>query len=410
MKILTTLLALLVLNTAVGQKNDCKIWLDSAKAMFKSERGLVQEELDRFDYGKIVPLLQKAIALNPGNAEARYFLGYTYSRMNAPDARSMTAMNPELVLKASEQFEKVNQLSPEYTGELITLDPYSKLTGEWGSMAMCYQYRGKSDSATWAFREGKRRGGFGEFALALNRKVLDACSRNAILLSYGDNFTMPLWYLQSVENYRKDVTVVDANLLNTVWYPSYLAQSGHIRFDLPAPVLDTIEYLPWRDSTVTIGRFSWTVGPSYYGKYLLRGDRVLLSLLRQNKFERDIYFTSGFNEAYQLGLANYLARHPAADKLTTGKKTELTAQEYSSAVAGMLMLTKYLNPNSREERITLDNFRYGVLAAIRNLHASGQAKRARELLTLLDQYAGEGRYPYRDEEGKAYADHIRRQL
>ena len=57
-----------------------KALLDSAKTMFNSERELNQEELDTFNYLKTVSTLQQVIDLNPTNAEARYYLGYTYQQ------------------------------------------------------------------------------------------------------------------------------------------------------------------------------------------------------------------------------------------------------------------------------------------------------------------------------------------
>lgn len=50
---------------------------------------------------------------------------------------------------------------------------------------------------------------------ALN--MLNACDSNAILITYGDNDTYPLWYLQEVEGYRTDVRVINYNLLGTDW-------------------------------------------------------------------------------------------------------------------------------------------------------------------------------------------------
>ncbi|RYY58075.1 MAG: MFS transporter [Chitinophagaceae bacterium] len=56
----------------------------------------------------------------------------------------------------------------------------------------------------------------------LARDYLESCAPNAIIFTFGDNDTYPLWYAQEVENVRPDIRIINNSLLGIDWYINQL--------------------------------------------------------------------------------------------------------------------------------------------------------------------------------------------
>jgi hypothetical protein len=79
---------------------------------------------------------------------------------------------------------------------------------------------------------------------------LNSCDENAVLYTFGDNDTFPLWYNQEVESVRRDVKVANSMYLSSDWYYMQMMRRSYEAAPLattatPAKIIgETRAYLP----------------------------------------------------------------------------------------------------------------------------------------------------------------------
>jgi len=206
---------------------------------------------------------------------------------------------------------------------------------------------------------------------------LESCAPNAILFTYGDNDTYPLWYAQEVENIRTDVRVVNLSLLSADWYLRQMKEKVNEADGLPISMKDDqfvqgkrdiirytdyglpgyIElesilaillsdnpqdqqqnqdgsrdnFLPTKNLKLTINKEdviknkvvpkAWqdkivdSMVWNYNKDYVSRAELAILDVLVQNDWKRPIYFARTVPSDNYMGLDNYLVSEGFAYRL-----------------------------------------------------------------------------------------------
>lgn len=354
----------------------------------------LQAQKDTPDYRNAYNILFAQVEKDPSNAELRYFLGHAIDRLGVPDGSTMYAIQKSHTLAVSQQFEEVIRLQPAYQGEIIFLDPYGKLTAIWGSLALAYLYDGKHDSAVWAFGEGKRRGGFTEPLLLFNRQLLASCRQNGILFTTGDNISFPCLYLQTVENFRCDISVVDRNLLHAGWYARFTKTMSKVNISFSEETLDTRGYMRWSPDSISIvnpldtkDSLSWELKPTYLDEYILKGDRIALDILKQNVFTRDIYMPWDVDSSANLSLDKFLIYAGLVKRLVPNiamRVEELDADLNTNLKAYNIEgISEDEIHKSRDAIFVLNGFRTMYYTIISSFLAQGEKNTARFLKDLM---------------------------
>lgn len=180
-------------------------------------------------YKEAARYFEKANDLKPDNQEAHYFLGCTYDKIFSEKfefsydhfGRFGKTYNTfrDRTIQISEQFEQSIKDDAKYTGIIINRGPRSMITKAWTMLAYNYFLNDKPDSISYAFKEGKRRGGFPDELLEYARNIITVCDSNAILMASDRAKIYAIWYLQQVEGFRKDVVVLNTYYIRL---PEYL--------------------------------------------------------------------------------------------------------------------------------------------------------------------------------------------
>lgn len=305
--------------------------LDSAKVQFVKFDNLPNskknENKDLLD--ESIKLLQDIIASEANNSDANYYLGYALDRKfnNYSDILNFELINYQNTDKVSKLFQesiKDTNYSPDYK-----LSQYSYLTNIWGRLALNYVIKGKTDSASLAFNEGKRRGGFTSANLEYAKNILNSLAPNAILIVNTDLEAYLLWYQQYIGNIRTDISVVNYSFLAYQWYAKWISYPSNMTNPLQTNLHDNTLQAAYSNAIITVSDTVVTiknqkstlypkvksditttlkgVGRNEAGILFPIAERMSLVIITTNIWQRPIYFSNNTAKflPYSIGLSQY---------------------------------------------------------------------------------------------------------
>ncbi len=246
------------------------------------------------------------------------------------------------------------------------------------------------------------------------RNYLESCAPNAILFTFGDNDTYPLWYAQEVERVRPDIRIINTSLLGIDWYinqlrykinrsdsidviwaaekiigdrrvgmqyyptPEYSKDAYYNLYDIMKKLGegDNMQAYPVKKFSVPVDsalvRSNGTVNAEDLvpkeirfelpRNYLQRDHLAILNIIAANAWKRPIYFTSPYNE---LGFGSYLRKDGLTYRLVpiannTGINDDWMMNN---------LLTKFTNGNADKPGVYFDEENRRHLTIVRQLYA-----------------------------------------
>jgi hypothetical protein len=136
-------------------------------------------------------------------------------------------------------YQLADKLQPGIIYKRLNFDMPRFVGHCYSTIAMWSMFRHDFAKARASLQRAQDANGFSPAVLELSRLILSSCKPDAILFTYGDDDTFPIWYLQLVKGYRTDVSMINFSLFNMPWYQRLCREGEGVFKPVALEILDT---------------------------------------------------------------------------------------------------------------------------------------------------------------------------